>query len=128
MQRHGSGSCPAFKLLLYLSERFIYKMESASSTMTDNLMLSLRASPKSDPDKSSLPFLISRINEQRGSFRSVTEDSLQEGIRGLEAGQAEAVEDSGDDEEAHDDRPRREQLASAREEMLRQVTYEGPKE
>lgn len=91
-------------------------------------MLSLRASPKLDPDKSSLPFLISRINEQRVSFRNVTEDSLQEEIRGLEAGQAEAVEDSGDDEEAHDDRPRREQLALARGEMLRQVTYEGPKQ
>lgn len=92
-------------------------------TMTDNLMLSLQASPKSDPDKQSLPFLISRINEQRGSFRSVTEESLQEEIRGLEAGQAEAVEENGDDEEAHDDKPRREQLALAREEMLRQVTY-----
>lgn len=103
-------------------------MESTSSTMTDPLMLSLRASPKSDPDRSSLPFLISRINEQRGSFRNVTEDSLQGEIRGLEAGQAEAVEDSGDDEESHDDRPRREQLALAREEMLRQVTYEVPKQ
>jgi len=95
--------------------------------MTDNLMLSLQASPKSDPDKHSLPFLISRINEQRGSFRNVNEGSLKEEIRGLEAGQAERVEDSGDDE-ANEDRSRREQLALAREEMLRQVTYEVPKE
>ncbi len=103
-------------------------MESTSATMTDNLMLSLQASPKSDPDKHSLPFLISRINEQRGSFRNVNEESLKEEIRGLEAGQAERVEDSGDDEEANEDRSRREQLALAREEMLRQVTYEVPKE
>jgi len=103
-------------------------MESTSATMTDNLMLSLHASPKSESDKHSLPFLISRINEQRGSFRNVNEESLQEELCGLEAGQAEGVEDSGDDEEANEDRSRREQLALAREEMLRQVTYEVPKE
>lgn len=94
----------------------------------DDLLLSLKASPRSDPEKSSLPFLISRINEQRGSFRNVTEESLQEEICGLKAGQTQAAEESGDDEEAHDDRPRREQLAVAREEMLRQVTYEVAKD
>ncbi len=104
------------------------RMESTSATMTDSLMISLQASPKSNPDKSSLPFLISRINEQRGSFRNVTEASLQEEIRGLEAGQADAVEGSGDEEDGQDDRSRREQLALAREEMLRQVTYEVPTE
>ena len=94
--------------------------------MTDHLLLSLRASPKADPNKDSLPFLISRISEQRGSFRNVTEESLQEEIRALDAGQAETVEETSPDEEVQDAKSRRDELATAREEMLRQVTYGMP--
>ena len=98
-------------------------MGSPSVTMTDNPLLSLRASPKTDTQKDSLPFIISRINEQRGSFRNVTEDSLREEIQAQEAGRAETIEESGDLDEVQDAKPRREQLATAREDMLRHVKY-----
>ena len=91
--------------------------------MTDSLLLSLRASQKVDPEKDSLPFLISRITEQRGSFRNITEQSLREEIRAQEIGQADTIEESEEVEHVQDAKSRREELATARDEMLRQVTY-----
>ena len=96
-------------------------MGSPSVTMTADPLLSLRVSPKTDPRKDSLPFIISRINEQRGSFRNVTQDSLREEIQAQEAGRAELIEESGNLEEVQDAKSRREQLATAREDMLRHV-------
>lgn len=54
--------------------------------MTETLSLSLQAFSPPDKEKESLKYLIQRINEQRGSFRNVTERSLEEEIRQLEAG------------------------------------------
>lgn len=90
--------------------------------MVDNIPLSLQALPKTDRTTESLPFLISCINEQRGSFRNVTEESLEAEIRNLEALKSEEVEDSSDDDDVQDEKSRRDQLAPAREDMLRQVT------
>lgn len=87
--------------------------------MTDNLLLSLQASPKPDPSKDSLSFLIARINEQRGSFRNVTEDILEQEIRDGEAAESDDGEETAPQSE--DSKSRREELAAAREEMLRQV-------
>ena len=82
--------------------------------------LSLRALPKVDPNKDSLPFLISCINNQRGSFRNFTEESLEEEIRLQENGQ-ESLEDDAPAEDTQDNKSRQEELAEARQEMLTQV-------
>ena len=87
--------------------------------MTDNLLLSLQASPKPDPGKDSLSLLIARINEQRGSFRNVTEDILEQEIREGEAAESDDAEETVPEPE--DPKSREEDLAAAREEMLRQV-------
>ncbi|KAL8822989.1 MAG: hypothetical protein Q9191_006290 [Dirinaria sp. TL-2023a] len=85
--------------------------------MTDNILLSLQASPQPDPSKDSLSFLIARINEQRGSFRSVTEDVLEKEIREGEAAQSDDAEETA--VEAEDAQSRREDVVAAREEILR---------
>ena len=46
-----------------------------------NITVSLQAPTVPNPEKHSLQYLISRINEQKGSFRNVTEESLEEEIR-----------------------------------------------
>ena len=89
--------------------------------MADAIPLSLRALPKVDPNKESLPFLISRINTQRGSFRNFTEESLEEEIRSQENGELELLEEEAPAEDTQDVKSRQEELAGARQEMLTQV-------
>ena len=89
--------------------------------MAETVPLSLRALPKVDPNKESLPFLISCINNQRGSFRNFTEESLEEEIRLQENGQLEPLEEEAPAEDTQDVKPRQEELAEARQEMLTQV-------
>ncbi|KAL8988107.1 MAG: hypothetical protein Q9177_002770, partial [Variospora cf. flavescens] len=92
--------------------------------MADPLLISLRAWPSQDKPADSLPYLIARINEQKGSFRNVTEASLEEEIRAIEAGESnDTVESETKDlaeeiqgVEAHGD-----VLANAREEIIKQV-------
>lgn len=92
--------------------------------MAESLSLSLRAWPTKDSNSESLPYLIPRINEQRGAFRNVTEHGLEEEIRALEAGEGEAAED-GDAEltgdAAEDSKTKREEILAAREDVLKQV-------
>ena len=89
--------------------------------MAHTIPLSLRALPKIDPNKESLPFLISRINNQRGSFRNFTEESLEEEIRSQENGELEVLEEEAPAEDTQDVKSRQEELAEARQEMLIQV-------
>lgn len=90
--------------------------------MSEDLSLSLRSWPSPDT-KDSLPLLISRINEQRGSFRYVTEESLIEEVRAAEAGEGIIDEASAGEtvEAGQDAKSQREQLAAARLEILKQV-------
>ena len=88
--------------------------------MAESLPISLRASPKVDANKESLPLLIARINEQRGSFREISEESLQAEIDSAENDQLDVV-DHEVAEYDQDVKPRQEQLAQAREEMFAQV-------
>lgn len=90
--------------------------------MSEDLLLSLKAWP-SPETKDSLPLLISRINEQRGSFRDVTEESLAEEIRAVELGEAIVDEqpNGGTVEAGQDAKSQREHLAAARLDILKQV-------
>ncbi|KAI9700700.1 MAG: RNA polymerase II mediator complex subunit [Candelina mexicana] len=92
----------------------------ATGTMSEALSLSLRSWPKEDPGSQSLPSKISRINAQKGSFRNITEESLEEEIRALEAGETH-VKDEDATDEAQSAKGRREEIAAAREEIVKQV-------
>lgn len=88
--------------------------------MSEGLSLSLRSWPTEDPSSQSLPSKIARINVQKGSFRNITEESLQEEIRALEAGET-GIEDGEDNDAARDAKGRREEIVAAREEIIKQV-------
>jgi hypothetical protein len=91
--------------------------------MSGSLSISLRAWPSTETPQSSLPFLISRINEQRGSFRNVTESGLEEEIRIAESGEG-ILEDSSHVaavDGGEELKPRREVVSESREEILKQV-------
>lgn len=99
-------------------------MGSSTVTMADQLSISLRAWPQQDKTKESLPYLIARINDQKGSFRSVTEASLEEEIRAAEAGEARTVENAEDKEvieDGQDAKVKGDELSKAREEIIKQI-------
>lgn len=90
--------------------------------MGDELAISLRAWPSNDKTTESLPYLIARINDQRGSFRNITEASLEEEIRLAERGEEtdlSADEDAVPDSQDND--AKGEKLAIAREDMIKRV-------
>ncbi|KAL8679419.1 MAG: hypothetical protein Q9186_004296 [Xanthomendoza sp. 1 TL-2023] len=91
--------------------------------MADPTSISLRAWPSEDKVTQSLPYLIARINEQRGSFRNVTEASLQEEIRAIEAGDQSDLTDKDDDitEDEQNAQADGERLFKARQEIIKQV-------
>ncbi len=90
---------------------------------TDTLSLSLRAWPTKDPKLESLPTLIPRINEQRGAFKNVTEESLEDEIRALEAGVVQSLDREIESEKGavQVGRTAREDILAARENILKQV-------
>ncbi|KAL8669851.1 MAG: hypothetical protein Q9168_005580 [Polycauliona sp. 1 TL-2023] len=90
--------------------------------MDGQFAIPLRAWPSDDKTSESLPYLIARINEQRRSFRNVTEASLEEEIRA--AGTDEDQNPSADEEDPshdQDDKEKGEELAIAREDMIKRV-------
>ena len=94
--------------------------------MSDQLSLSLQAFPNVDKDKESLKYLISRINQQKGSFRNVTEQSLEEEIQAQEAGKTFPDEQDIVDtnEKVEDVKTKQEEVTQAREDMIRQIGWD----
>lgn len=92
--------------------------------MADSFSLPLRSVTKNDSTKNSLPVRIAQINSQRGSFRNVTEQSLQEEIEAAKArGSVEEEEElnrTGDDDNVPD---RQEQLMKSRTEIMEFAAY-----
>ncbi|KAI9786758.1 MAG: RNA polymerase II mediator complex subunit [Peltula sp. TS41687] len=93
---------------------------------TPPLSLPLRVWPEPDPDANSLSTLIQRINEQKGQFRNVTEQSLEEDI--LASGSGDDTAKGGKDDEkdetsrdGDDEVGRKETLLAAKEDILKQV-------
>ena len=88
-----------------------------------NITVSLQAPVAPNPEKNSLQYLISRINEQKGSFRNVAEESLEEEIHNGEAGEVALEDDDHMDtgEVVEDAKTKRERLTKAREEMLKSI-------
>ena len=93
--------------------------------MSDQLSLSLQAFPIVDKEKESLKYLISRINQQKGSFRHVTEQSLLEEIEAQAAGQID-IDSQGLDgtvEEVEDVQIKQGEVFKAREDMIKRIGY-----
>lgn len=93
--------------------------------MSDSLAISLQPWSKPDKEKDSIGYLIQRINAQKGSFRNVSEQSLEEEIR-LEKQRGEVKEDAMEieefvEEEVDGDKLRREALYKARAEIDQQL-------
>ena len=98
-------------------------------TAAKSSSISLRAWPKEDKSRDSLQNLIACVNEQRGSFRNITEDSLEEEIRAAEVGDSDFNEpdtkilaDDGQESKA-----KSEEVATARERILEHVAYGPPR-
>ena len=99
-------------------------MDSLTATTTQELSVPLRAWPTSKPGQDSLLFLITRINEQKKSFRDVSEHGLVEEIQALEAGEGETHEEETSVKEEHSDsKTRKEEMLTARVEIITQVGY-----
>lgn len=91
--------------------------------MAESLALSLQAFSPADKNKESLQYLIRRVNEQRGSFRNVTEKSLEKEIRELDARDAndsqyvaDGTTTAGEDAET-----KKEEVAEAREDIRKYI-------
>lgn len=85
--------------------------------------ISLRAWSSKDDKIVALPSLISRINNQRGSFRGVTEEALEEELRKGEdevniSNDSDKIEEGNEENEEPD---RLKEVSTAREEILGQL-------
>lgn len=95
--------------------------------MSERQPFSLQAWPAVDKEKDSLPYLISRINEQKGSFRNVTEESLEAELQRLERDGGNDGLATKDDLEAEttiegdDASSKKESIYKAREDILKQL-------
>lgn len=91
--------------------------------MADQLSLSLQAFPTVDKDKESLKYLISRINQQKGSFRNVTEQSLEEEIQAQEAGKTDTDDQDTIEtlEKVEDVKTKQEEVTKARKDVIKQI-------
>ena len=85
--------------------------------------LSLRAWPSKGDNATALPSLITRINAERGNFRTVTEETLEGEIRQSQISK-EASAVVGDSDEVVEEEPDRlKELTTAREDILIQLEY-----
>lgn len=93
--------------------------------MADPFSISLRAWPAQDASKESLPSLISRINEQRGTFRNISESTLEEEAQVVDTGETSLKDPTIvlSDVDPQDVKTRREEVSAAREEILKQVAW-----
>lgn len=87
------------------------------------LALTLRVWPSPDTSKDDIPTLISRINQQVGSFRNINESKLDEQIR--EGGAVEREPHSQDDAsptKESEAKSRTAEIAAAQQEILNHIT------
>jgi mediator of RNA polymerase II transcription subunit 17 len=92
------------------------------SSIPGQFPISLRAWPAKDDKSIPLSALITRINNERGSFRSVTEESLLDEIKREEAGLDATKDDvESENEDAEEEPDRLKEVLKAREEILMQL-------
>jgi mediator of RNA polymerase II transcription subunit 17, fungi type len=84
--------------------------------------ISLRAWPSKDEKAVPLSSLISRINNERGSFREITEEDLTEELKKDEAGlDSSKDDDESEVEDVEEELDRSKELTKARGEILGQL-------
>lgn len=91
------------------------------SSTSGSLLIPLRAPAAKKRQTDALKFQIEQVNAQRGSFRNITEQSLEQEVqlhKDSDEGDAEGEEDDSDDEERE---TRLQKVWRTREEMIRQV-------
>ncbi|KAK8192624.1 RNA polymerase II mediator complex subunit [Zalaria obscura] len=94
------------------------------ASISTTLPASLRPWRQEENEQESLKSILARINEERGHFRLVTEESLQAEIATEDTEEDRPGEDSADEEEETkepDTKTRREELYAARAEMIQNV-------
>jgi hypothetical protein len=95
---------------------------SAMSASTVTMNTRLRSWPREDETRASLSFLISQLNQQKGSFRGFTEQRLEEEAKAETTGKLIPKDDAVDSSEDEvDEKPPRERLMSAKADILKQV-------
>jgi len=89
--------------------------------------LALQPASGADTQQKSIQQLITRINEERGAFRNVTEESLRDEIAkaATDAGN-EALDEEEDAVDPQDIDARRKEVYTARGEMLKFIGYGFP--
>jgi len=92
--------------------------------------ISLRHGPKDAQKEEPLDVLMSRISQQKGHFRHVTEEELEQEIEEEELGKIQ--EEESDEEEVKkalpDGKAVRENIIKAKAEMIQQVRYDSCRE
>ena len=91
---------------------------------SEDPVLSLQAWPRESYKSENIPFLISRISAQRGSFRTITESSLAQEAEAIEANEG----GTGDDEkssalDSRDGKTSAEDIFKARGEIMQTIAY-----
>ena len=111
---------PSHNPVFNLSPRTVFDLSMAG------ISISLPTSTNVNPEKQSLKYLITRINEQKGGFRNVSEQSLEEEIAAGTDDDAmfDDETNSRSDEDVEDIKSKRERVSKAREEMLKQIGYD----
>jgi mediator of RNA polymerase II transcription subunit 17, fungi type len=91
-------------------------------SLTGQFPISIRAWPPKDDNAVPLSSLISRINNERGGFREVSEESLIEELKRDEAGLDLSKDDQeSEDEDAEEVSDQLKDLMKARGEILGQL-------
>jgi hypothetical protein len=94
-----------------------------TSTTPSELSVPIRAWPTSQPGQGNLQYLIARINDQKKSFRNVTEVELRQEIDTRGTTELPDGNEEGLSEEEAEPKSRKEVLFEARNQVIQAVAY-----
>jgi hypothetical protein len=84
--------------------------------MSGHPPLSIRPWSSEEPTKKNVPYLLSRIIEQRGGIRNITEESLQEEIKN---GDSQLEDSDSHSEKEQEEKSREEQVKTMRQDIVK---------
>ena len=98
--------------------------QTASGSMgisSGELLLSLRAWSGETLKDEDIPFLIARINAQRGSFRNITESSLEQEVEAADTSPPGEEDEKSPEPDTSDGKTSTEDVYKARGEIARMI-------